>query len=54
MTTLSPYDQGCVELIQNSFSDYLQGQVDYDTAKANFEKAIKERYPDITAVNWPE
>ncbi len=54
MTTLSPYDQGCVELIQNSFSDYFQGQVDYDTAKANFEKAIMERYPDITAVNWPE
>ncbi len=54
MTTLSSYDQGCVELIQNSFSDYFQGQVDYDTAKANFEKAIKERYPDITAVNWPE
>ena len=53
MTTLSPYDQGCVELIQSSFSDYLQGQVDYDTAKANFETAIMERYPDITAVNWP-
>ncbi|SEA64658.1 ABC-type glycerol-3-phosphate transport system, substrate-binding protein [Pseudobutyrivibrio sp. ACV-2] len=54
MTTLSPYDQGCVELIQSSFGDYFQGQVDYDTAKANFEKAIMERYPDITAVNWPE
>ncbi|MCR5581525.1 MAG: carbohydrate ABC transporter substrate-binding protein [Pseudobutyrivibrio sp.] len=54
MTTLSPYDQGCVELIQNAFGDYFQGQVDYDTAKANFEKAIMERYPDITAVNWPE
>ena len=54
MTTLSPYDQGCVELIQSSFGDYFQGQVDFDTAKANFEKAIMERYPDITAVNWPE
>ena len=54
MTTLSPYDQGCVELIQSSFGDYFQGQVDYETAKANFEKAIMERYPDITAVNWPE
>ncbi len=54
MTTLSPYDQGCVELIQNAFGDYFQGQVDYDTAKANFERAIKERYPEITAVNWPE
>ena len=51
---LSPYDQGCVELIQNSFSDYLQGQVDFDRAKANFETAIIERYPEITQVQWPE
>lgn len=26
---LSAYDQGCVELIQNSFSDYFQGNVDF-------------------------
>ncbi len=51
---LSSYDQGCVELIQNSFSDYLQGNVDYDKAKTNFETAIEERYPDIKQVNWPE
>ena len=51
---LCAYDQGCVELIQNSFSDYLQGNIDYDKAKANFETAIIERYPDITAVQWPE
>lgn len=37
MAPLSAYDQGCVELIQNSFSDYLQGQVDFDKAKTNFE-----------------
>lgn len=54
MAPLSSYDQGCVELIQNSFSDYLQGQVDYDKAKANFETAIMERYPEITQVQWPE
>ena len=54
MAPLSSYDQGCVELIQNSFSDYLQGNVDFDKAKANFETAIKERYPDITEVQWPE
>lgn len=41
---LSAYDRD-VELIQNSFSDYLQGKVDYDKAKKNFETAIKERYP---------
>lgn len=49
---LSAYDQGCVELIQNSFNDYLQGNVDYEKAKKNFETAIKERYPDITEVQW--
>lgn len=51
---LSAYDQGCVELIQNSFSDYFQGNVDFDRAKENFETAIKERYPDITDMQWPE
>ena len=51
---LSAYDQGCVELIQNSFNDYLQGQVDFEKAKANFETAIRERYPDITEIQWPE
>ena len=53
MTTLSPYDQGCVELIQSSFGDYLQGLIDFDRAKANFETAIRERYPDITEIIWP-
>ncbi len=53
MAPLSSYDQGCVELIQNSFSDYLQGQVDFDKAKVNFETAILERYPEITEVQWP-
>ena len=54
MAPLSAYDQGCVELIQNSFSDYLQGQVDYDRAKSNFETAIMERYPEIKQVQWPD
>ncbi len=53
MAPLSAYDQGCVELIQNAFGDYLQGQIDYDTAKANFETAIKERYPEILEIQWP-
>ena len=54
MAPLSAYDQGCVELIQNAFSDYLQGQVDFDKAKSNFETAIMERYPEISAVEWPQ
>ena len=41
---LSAYDQGCVELIQNAFSDYFQGLVEYDKAKTNFETAIKAIY----------
>ena len=51
---LSAYDQGCVELIQNAFSDYFQGIVDYEKAKSNFETAIMERYPDIKNVQWPD
>ncbi len=51
---LSSYDQGCVELIQNSFSDYFQGNVTEDKAKSNFEKAITERYPDVKKVEWPK
>lgn len=51
---LSAYDQGCVELIQNAFSDYYQGKVDFEKAKTNFETAVKERYPDITEIQWPE
>lgn len=54
MAPLSSYDQGCVEEIQNAFGDYLQGKVDFDKAKANFETAIKERYPEITEIQWPE
>ncbi len=51
---LSAYDQGCVELIQNAFSDYFQGQVEFAKAKENFETAIIERYPELTKVQWPE
>lgn len=54
MAPLSAYDQGCVELIQNAFGDYLQGQIDYDKAKENFETAIRECYPEITEIQWPE
>lgn len=54
LPALSSYDLGCRELIQANFSDYLQGLIDFDKAKANFETGIKERYPDITEVQWPE
>lgn len=51
---LSAYDQGCVELIQNAFTDYFHDKVDFEKAVSNFETAIKERYPEITEVQWPE
>lgn len=54
MAPLSAYDQGCVELIQNTFGDYLRDQIDFDKAKENFETAIIERYPEITEIQWPQ
>ncbi len=53
MDYLSIYDQGCNELFQTAFHDYFNGNVDLEGAKANFETAIKEKYPDITEVVWP-
>ena len=41
------------ESLQNAFKDYFTGNVDEDTAKANFETAIKEKYPELTDVVWP-
>ena len=54
LACVAQYDQGCVELIQNAFGDYLQGQIDYDKAKQNFETAVRERYPEISEIQWPE
>ena len=46
---------GVEEVAHKRFlSDYFQGNVDYDRAKSNFETAIKERYPDITEIQWAE
>ena len=53
ISNMGPYDQGCNEEIQKAFKDYFTGNVDMDDAKANFEKAIKEKYPDLKEVVWP-
>ena len=53
MSNAGPYDQGMNESFQNAFKDYFTGNVDEDTAKANFETAIKEKYPELTDVVWP-
>ena len=50
----SAYDQGIIEKMQAAFKDYYDGNADLDTAKANFETSIKEIYPEIETVNWPE
>jgi hypothetical protein len=50
----SPYDQGVIEKMQSAMKDYFDGNADLDKAKANFETAIKEIYPEIETVNWPE
>ena len=54
MSNFGAYDQGCNEKIQGAFKDYYDGNVDEAKAKANFEEAIKELYPDLKTVNWPE
>ena len=54
MSNAGPYDQGCNEKIQTAFKDYFDGNVDEAKAKANFEKAITELYPDLKTVNWPK
>lgn len=54
MSNISAYDQGMNEGIQTAFKDYFNGVVGKDAAKANFETAIKEKYPELTAVEWPQ
>lgn len=54
MSNASPYDQGCNESMQNAFHDYFNGAIDLDAAKANFEKSIQEKYPELTKIEWPD
>lgn len=53
MSKAGAYDQGCNESLQKAFHDYFNGTVDIAKAKVNFEKDIKEKYPEITEVKWP-
>ncbi len=54
MSNAGPYDQGINEGMQTAFKDYFEGTISEDKAKANFETAIKEKYPELETVNWPE
>ena len=47
MSNAGPYDQGINEGMQTAFKDYFDGKVDEDRAKANFETAISEKYPEL-------
>ena len=54
MSNAGAYDQGINEGMQTAFKDYFDGKVDEAKAKANFETAIKEKYPELETVVWPE
>lgn len=47
MSNTSPYDQGLNEKFQEEMREYFRGNVDKDTALANFYTAIAEIYPDL-------
>lgn len=53
MANAGPDDQGCNEALQTAMHDYFAGTVDLAKAKANFEKSIKAKYPEIKEVKWP-
>jgi hypothetical protein len=48
MSNISDYDQGCNESFQAAMKDYFEGKVDYDKAIANFQTAVKEKYPELS------
>ena len=45
---VTPYDQGCNESIQNAYLEYLTGEVDKDTAMANFRNNVHQLYPGLS------
>jgi multiple sugar transport system substrate-binding protein len=49
MSNISDYDQGCNEEFQTAMKGYFDGSYKtYDDALAAFNKAITEKYPDVT------
>ena len=54
LSNISAYDQGCNESIQAAMKNYFDGNATLDEAKAAFETAIMEVYPELTEVVWPE
>lgn len=54
MSNAGPYDQGINEGMQSAFKEYYDGTVDEKEAKENFEATLKEKYPELETVIWPE
>lgn len=48
MSNISDYDQGCNEEFQGAMKNYFDGNASYDEALTQFNKAIKEKYPELT------
>ncbi|MDC7224767.1 MAG: carbohydrate ABC transporter substrate-binding protein [Spirochaetales bacterium] len=47
-SSMSAYDQGMTEKLQNSFSDYFNGTITKDEAWDNFYTAVLELYPNLS------
>ena len=47
LSNLSEYDQGCNEEFQKAMKNYFLGNATKDEAIEQFQKAIKEKYPDV-------
>lgn len=48
LSNLGEYDQACNEEFQKAMLDYMKGNVDLETAKQNFFKAVKTKHPDLS------
>jgi len=48
MSNQSAYDQGCNEEFQKAMKNYFDGNASYDEALEQFNKAIVEKYPELT------
>jgi hypothetical protein len=48
LSNLSAYDQGCNEEFQNAMKNYFEGNATLDEAIELFDKAVVEKYPELT------
>ena len=47
LSNLSAYDQACNEEFQHAMANYFKGSATYEEAIALFEKAVKEKHPEL-------